>query len=191
MNFKNCTKTIGTLLLIFLLGVSSYAQTGKPSKGPSKGKVFTKDFSNAKKITTTISTHEGEMVLELFFDKAPNTVANYISLAESEFYNGLIFHRVVQGFMTQGGCPKGDGTGDPGYTIDDEKNDLTHEAGTLAMANSGPNTGGSQFYVTHMPQPHLNNRHTVFGKILEGFDVLTRIERGDVIKSVKINITQK
>ncbi|MBF0430407.1 MAG: peptidylprolyl isomerase [Fibrobacteria bacterium] len=139
-----------------------------------------------KQIFAIIETHEGVMELELFFKEAPNTVANFIELTNSGFYDGLIFHRVIQGFMVQGGDPAGDGTGGLDYTIDDEPNNLKHEPGVLAMANKGKNTNGCQFYITHMSQPHLDGKHTIFGKILKGFDVLTRIEKGDVIKSLKI-----
>jgi peptidyl-prolyl cis-trans isomerase B (cyclophilin B) len=124
--------------------------------------------------------------LELYFKKAPNTVANFMHLADSGYYKGLTFHRIIQGFMAQAGDPKGDGTGGPGWTIEDERNDLKHEAGTLSMANAGPGTGGSQFFICYMPQPHLDGRHTIFGKLVSGFDALTRIERGDPMLDVKI-----
>jgi peptidyl-prolyl cis-trans isomerase B (cyclophilin B) len=154
--------------------------------GQPVGRQFKRDYSQTKQIFAEISTHEGLIKVELFFKKAPNTVANFIHLADSGFYKGLTFHRIIQGFMTQGGDPKGDGTGGPGWTIEDEFSDLKHEAGTLSMANAGPGTGGSQFFICHMPQPHLDGRHTIFGKLVSGFDALTRIERGDPILDVKI-----
>jgi peptidyl-prolyl cis-trans isomerase B (cyclophilin B) len=157
----------------------------------AKGKVFNKDYSNIEGMYATMKTHEGVMRFELLFREAPNTVANFADLSNKGFYDGLTFHRVIQGFMTQGGDPKGDGTGGPGYTIDEEPNNLSHTEGVLAMANSGPNTGGSQFYITHMPQKYLDGRHTVFGTIIEGFDVLTRIEKGDIIQSIQIEEIQK
>lgn len=181
---------LGKLKIFGLVCIFSIVLHGQ-SADAGKGKKFNKKYDNIEKIFAVIDTHEGKIEVELFFKKAPNTVANFIDLAQKGFYNGLIFHRVIQGFMTQGGDPKGDGTGGPGYTIDDENNDLKHEAGTLAMANSGPNTGGSQFYLTHMPQRHLDGRHTIFGNIKSGFDVLTRIEKGDIIKSIEIKEIKK
>ncbi len=150
------------------------------------GRVFKRDFSQDKQIFAEIKTHEGTMKLELFFKKAPNTVANFMHLVDSGFYAKTSFHRIIEGFMAQGGDPNGDGTGGPGYTIDDERNDLKHEAGTLSMANAGPNTAGSQFFICHMPQAHLDGRHTIFGKLISGFDVVTRLERGDPILEIKI-----
>jgi peptidyl-prolyl cis-trans isomerase B (cyclophilin B) len=152
----------------------------------AQGKQFNRDYSKTKQIFAEIQTHEGAIKVELYFKEAPNTVANFVHLAETGFYKGLTFHRVIAGFMTQGGDPNGDGTGGPGYNIDDERNNLKHEAGTLSMANAGPNTAGSQFFICHMPQPHLDGRHTIFGKVISGFDALTRIERGDPILDLKI-----
>ncbi len=152
----------------------------------SEGREFNRDYQGLKQMFAEIKTHEGTMKLELFFKEAPNTVANFAHLADSGFYNNLSFHRIIQGFMTQGGDPKGDGTGGPGWTIENESNELKHVAGVLSMANAGMNTGGSQFFITHMTQPHLDGNHTIFGKIVSGFDVLSRLERGDPILSVKI-----
>jgi len=122
-------------------------------------------------------TSKGDFRLELFEDKAPITTGNFIQLVESGFYNGLIFHRVIDGFMIQGGCPQGSGMGGPGYQIDDEFHpELKHDGpGILSMANAGPNTGGSQFFITLVPTPHLDNRHAVFGQIVEGMDVVSAI----------------
>ena len=150
------------------------------------GKVFNKDYTGTTQILAEITTHEGKIVVDLNFKAAPNTVANFVELANSGFYNGLVFHRVIPGFMIQGGDPNGDGTGGPGYTIDDEANDLKHETGVISMANRGPNTGGSQFFITHLPQPHLDGRHTVFGKVIEGHDVVCRIDPNDPILNIKI-----
>lgn len=152
----------------------------------AEGKVFNKDYSQIKEIQAIITTHEGEIVLSLDFKAAPNTVANFVELANSGFYNGLTFHRVIAGFMIQGGDPDGNGKGGPGYTIDDEISDLKHETGVISMANYGPNTAGSQFFITQLPQPHLNGKHTVFGKVLSGQDVVCRIEQGDPIINIKI-----
>ena len=152
----------------------------------AQGKVFNKDYTGTTQILAEINTHEGKIVVDLNFKAAPNTVANFVELANSGFYNGLLFHRVIPGFMIQGGDPNGDGTGGPGYTIDDEPNDLKHETGVISMANRGPNTGGSQFFITHLPQPHLDGKHTVFGKVIEGHDVVCRIDPNDPILNIKI-----
>jgi cyclophilin family peptidyl-prolyl cis-trans isomerase len=123
-------------------------------------------------------------VIELFENEAPNTTANFISLVEKGFYNGLKFHRVIPGFMAQGGCPRGDGTSGPGYTIDCEttaENHRKHFRGTLSMAHAGPNTGGSQFFLTFVPTPHLDGKHTVFGRVIEGMDVLAKIQRTEEV----------
>lgn len=155
----------------------------------AKGKVFEKDYTGIKAIEATIETHEGNIVLSLDFKSAPNTVANFVDLANKGFYKGLTFHRVIPGFMAQGGDPKGNGQGDPGYTIDDEISKLTHEEGVISMANRGPNTNGSQFFITHTPQHHLDGKHTVFGKVLKGQDVVCRIEQNDPI--INITIVEK
>lgn len=126
------------------------------------------------------TTSKGDIVLELFENEAPNTVANFISLVQKGFYNGLKFHRVIPGFMAQGGCPKGDGTGGPGYTIDCEcprPDHRNHFRGSLSMAHAGPNTGGSQFFLTFVPTPHLDGKHTVFGRVIEGMEVLGKLQR--------------
>ena len=138
--------------------------------------------------TATIQTNRGNIVLELFDDKAPNTVANFEKLASDGFYDGLTFHRVISDFMIQGGCPQGTGTGGPGYQFEDEFHpDLKHDGpGILSMANAGPNTNGSQFFITHVPCPHLDNRHSVFGRVLEGQDVVDSVAQGDVMEKVTI-----
>jgi peptidyl-prolyl cis-trans isomerase B (cyclophilin B) len=124
----------------------------------------------------TMTTNHGDIVLELFDDDAPETVANFRRLAEDGFYDGLIFHRVIPDFMIQGGCPQGTGTGGPGYTFKDEINDHKVVKGALAMANSGPNTNGSQFFiVTTDAAPWLDGKHTVFGEVAEGMDVVDTI----------------
>lgn len=122
-------------------------------------------------------TSMGTFDIELFEDKAPKTTENFITLVERGFYNGLIFHRVIDGFMIQGGCPKGDGTGGPGYTIPDEfHSDLRHSGeGILSMANAGPNTGGSQFFITLAKTEWLDGHHAVFGKVIKGMDVVKAI----------------
>lgn len=124
-----------------------------------------------------LDTGMGTIKLELFATETPVTVQNFVKLCKNGFYDGLIFHRVIDGFMVQGGCPKGDGTGGPGYVIKDEfVATLQHNApGILSMANSGPNTGGSQFFITLAPTPWLDGKHTIFGKVLEGMGVLQSI----------------
>ena len=124
-----------------------------------------------------LETSMGTMVIEVFQDKAPKTAANFLSLVGKGFYKGLSFHRVIPEFMIQGGCPKGDGTGGPGYTIADEFHpSLRHDApGILSMANAGPNTGGSQFFITVAPTPWLDGRHAIFGRVAEGVEVAQKI----------------
>ena len=127
--------------------------------------------------TATMSTSEGEIVFELFDEEAPKTVGNFRELAQKGFYDGLTFHRIIPQFMIQGGCPQGTGTGGPGYQFEDEINEHKIVRGALAMANSGPNTNGSQFFiVTTEAAPWLDGKHTVFGRVTEGMDVVDRLE---------------
>ncbi len=136
----------------------------------------------------TLETTKGKIVLELAEDDTPNTVANFISLAEKGFYNGLSFHRVIADFMVQGGCPKGTGTGGPGYVIADEFSPrLKHARGVISMANAGPNTGGSQFFITHVETPWLDGKHAIFGKVTQGMDVVDKIQVGDKIEKVTVD----
>lgn len=138
-----------------------------------------------------IHTDKGDIELQLFADRAPRTVENFVSLTEKGFYDGLTFHRVIPDFMIQGGCPEGTGTGGPGYTFEDEFHpELKHDkAGTLSMANAGPNTNGSQFFITHVPCPWLDGKHAVFGRVLAGQEVVDLIEKGDKIN--KITLTEQ
>ena len=137
----------------------------------------------------TFDTDRGPIKIELFADKAPLTVANFVNLAKRGFYDGLNFHRVIADFMIQGGCPEGSGRGGPGYRFEDETtNGVRHERGVLSMANAGPNTNGSQFFITHSPQPHLDGKHTVFGKVVEGMDVVHAIRQGD--RMVKLTVSE-
>ena len=135
-----------------------------------------------------IVTHRGTIKLQLHDDKAPKIVANFEKLVGQGFYNKLKFHRVIPDFMIQTGCPRGDGTGGPGYTFADELHpDLKHSGpGVLSMANAGPNTNGSQFFITHVPTPWLDGKHSVFGQVLSGQDVVDAVQQGDVIESVTI-----
>lgn len=138
-------------------------------------------------LTATFDTERGPIQVQLEPEKAPLTVANFANLARRGFYDGLNFHRVINDFMVQGGCPQGTGTGGPGYRFEDETgNGLSHERGVLSMANAGPGTNGSQFFITHVPCPWLDGKHTVFGKVTEGMDVVDSIKQGDTIKSVKL-----
>jgi len=139
--------------------------------------------------TAVIATTRGDIKLELFDDITPKTCANFEKLANEGFYDGLSFHRVITEFMIQGGCPNGDGTGGPGYEFEDEFHpDLKHnKPGTLSMANAGPNTNGSQFFITHVPCPWLDGKHTVFGQVIEGQEVVDVIEEGDEIKKMSVS----
>jgi len=138
----------------------------------------------------SIKTDKGEIRIELFDDKTPKTCANFEKLVGEGFYNGLKFHRVIPDFMIQGGCPLGTGTGDPGYKFEDEiHRDLRHDKpGILSMANAGPNTNGSQFFITHLPTPWLDGKHTVFGAVLEkgDQDVVNSIAQGDQVVNITI-----
>ena len=131
-----------------------------------------------KKYTARMKTDAGTLVIELFADKTPKTVNNFVFLARQGFYDGVIFHRVIADFIAQGGDPTGSGSGGPGYKFADEFHpSLRHDKpGVLSMANAGPGTNGSQFFITHVPTPHLNDKHTVFGQVIEGMDVLMAIK---------------
>ncbi len=137
-----------------------------------------------------IETEKGKMIVELFDEDAPQTVANFEKLIKEGYYDGLTFHRVIPNFVIQGGCPKGTGAGGPGYTIKCETadNPNKHQRGSLSMAHAGKDTGGSQFFVCHSPQPHLDGKHTVFGRVTEGIDVVDKISAGD--KMVKLTIEE-
>ena len=137
----------------------------------------------------TIETSRGDMELELYSEYAPKTVNNFVFLAQEGFYDGVVFHRVISDFMIQGGDPTGTGRGGPGYKFEDEvaENPLRHETGVISMANAGPNTNGSQFFITHSPQPHLDGMHTVFGKVVEGQEIVNVIQQGD--RMVKVSVS--
>lgn len=142
-----------------------------------------------KNYTATIETTKGTIVIDLYAKHAPKTVNNFVFLAKQGFYDGIKFHRVISNFMVQGGDPTGTGSGGPGYKFEDETrgNPLTHETGVLSMANAGANTNGSQFFITHSPQSHLNGKHTVFGKVREGMDIVNAIRQGDTMSKVTIS----
>lgn len=150
-------------------------------------------------IYAKFNTTKGEVLVKLTHDKTPGTVGNFVALAEGNmentakpqgkpYYDGLKFHRVIADFMIQGGCPQGTGTGDPGYKFDDEfHSELTHEGpGILSMANAGPGTNGSQFFITHVATPWLDNKHTVFGYVEQGMDIVNSIAQGDAIENLEI-----
>ncbi|AAW74226.1 peptidylprolyl isomerase [Xanthomonas oryzae pv. oryzae] len=138
-------------------------------------------------LIATFDTSRGPIVVALYPEKAPLTVANFVNLAKRGFYNGLSFHRVIADFMIQGGCPEGSGRGGPGYRFEDETNNgVGHERGVLSMANAGPNTNGSQFFITHTATPWLDGKHTVFGKVIQGLDVVDSVAQGDTINTLTI-----
>jgi peptidyl-prolyl cis-trans isomerase B (cyclophilin B) len=135
----------------------------------------------AKQYTATIKTEKGDIKLELFAADVPVTVNNFVFLAREKFYDNITFHRVIPGFMAQGGDPTGTGSGGPGYRFADEFTEHTHVTGALSMANAGPDTNGSQFFITYAPQPHLDGKHSVFGRLVDGMDVLKSLTNGDTI----------
>lgn len=147
------------------------------------------EIDPAKLYRASIDSERGTIVLELYPANAPKTVNNFVFLARQGFYDGLKFHRVINNFMVQGGDPTGTGSGGPGYKFEDETygNPLKHETGVVSMANAGPNTNGSQFFITHAPQPHLNGKHTVFGKVIEGQDIVNAVRQGDTMRTVTIS----
>jgi peptidyl-prolyl cis-trans isomerase B (cyclophilin B) len=190
MSTKSLYRIVGIILvLVAFLLASCGGQAPEPSptlepKTYSAPPPMTIDTS--KQYTATIETEKGNLVLELFASDTPVTVNNFVFLAREGFYNGTTFHRVVPGFVVQGGDPTGTGTGTPGYYFADEFTEHTHVTGALSMANSGPNTNGCQFFITYAPQPHLDGKHTVFGQLIEGTDVLEKIEQGDTITRITI-----
>ncbi len=169
------TLTLSTLTL-FALASIALGQSAKEGDSSDSG------------LTAIIKTDKGDIHLKLFPNEAPITVGQFVNLAERGYYSGLTFHRVIAGFMIQGGDPSGTGSGGPGYKFEDEfAPSLRHDtAGTLSMANAGPGTNGSQFFITHGPTPHLDNRHTVFGKVTSGQSVVDAIAQGDHMKEVII-----
>lgn len=144
----------------------------------------------SKTYRVTIKTNRGDIELELYPEHAPKTVNNFVYLAGEGFYDGITFHRVIDNFMIQGGDPTGTGSGGPGYRFEDEVtgNPLTHERCVISMANAGPGTNGSQFFITHAPQSHLDGKHTVFGAVVEGHDVVDAVQQDDVMEQVTVNL---
>ena len=175
---------IAGIILVLVAFLASCAGAAPQPRTYSAPPPMTIDTS--KQYTATIETEKGNLVLELFASDAPMTVNNFVFLAREGFYNGTTFHRVVPGFVVQGGDPTGTGTGTPGYYFADEFTEHTHVTGALSMANSGPNTNGCQFFITYAPQPHLDGKHSVFGQLIEGTDVMEEIEPGDTIIRITI-----
>ena len=144
-----------------------------------------------KKYSVSMNTSKGIIEIELYPEHAPKTVNNFVFLSKEGFYDGVSFHRVIEDFVIQGGDPTGTGRGGPGYKFEDEcaGNPLKHERGIISMANAGPNSNGSQFFITHSPQAHLNGKHTVFGKVINGLDVVDTIQQGD--EMIEVTITEE
>lgn len=179
------------LMLLVLTGVLALSQSMTHAAGdklspPTEAEA---EAVKGKDLVAVIETTRGTIRLQLFAHDAPYTVANFKKLADAKFYDGITFHRVIPDFMVQTGDPEGSGRGGPGYKFKDEASalKLKHEGpGTLSMANAGPNTNGSQFFITHVATPWLNGKHAVFGKVLEGQDVVNAIRQGDVMTSVTV-----
>lgn len=180
------------VLGVFALANCSKAQTSDtPASAEAPPAVQTQESKDAMPdLKATISTSKGDIHLTLYASKTPVTVANFVNLTQRGFYNGLKFHRVIADFMIQGGCPRGDGTGDPGYRFEDEfPTGLKHDRpGILSMANAGPGTNGSQFFITHVPTPWLDGKHTIFGSIVgpEDQKIVNKIAVGDKINAITI-----
>ncbi len=176
---------IAGIILTLVTFLSASCAGGAPkSKTYSAPPPMTID--TGKQYTSTIETEKGDLVPELFASDVPVTVNNFVFLARERFYDGTTFHRVIPGFMAQGGDPTGTGTGGPGYKFADEFTEQTHITGALSMANAGPNTNGSQFFITYTPQHSLDGKHSVFGQLIEGMDILEKIEPGDAIIQITI-----
>ncbi len=195
---------IGGIILVLATLLFSASCAGAPAPTPAptpapkptpvvKPKTYSAPppmtINTSKQYTATIETEKGNLVLELFASDVPLTVNNFVFLSREGFHDGTTFHRVFPDFMAQGGDPTGTGGGGPGYSFADEFTEHTHVAGALSMANSGPNTNGSQFFITHSPQHHLDGKHSVFGQLIEGMDVLEKIEQGDTI--IRITIEER
>ncbi len=184
-------RTVSIILVsVALLSVSCAGEEPESKTEKPKPKTYSAPppmtIDTSKQYTATIETEEGNLVLELFAKDVPTTVNNFVFLAREGFYDGTTFHRVIPGFMAQGGDPTGTGSGGPGYRFADEFSEHSHVAGALSMANAGTNTNGCQFFITYAPQHHLDGVHSVFGQLVEGMDVLEKIEQGDTIIQITI-----
>ena len=180
-----------TVLVLVILGTPSPSRSDAgTTAGRSYDAAPKMTIDTTKQYTAIIETSKGKIVCDLFAKDAPVTVNNFVFLATDGFYKGTIFHRVIPDFMIQGGDPTGTGRGGPGYQFKDEvgADKPTFKTGSLAMANSGPGTNGSQFFITHKPTEWLQGKHTIFGQVREGQDIVNAIEQGDTIKSVTIEV---
>ena len=195
-------KYLTTLLVLAGLALaaaacgSDQAPTSAPTRATTTGEKILTQYKAPPPLTinpdasytATFKTAKGDIVVELFAKKVPNTVNNFVFLAREGFYDGITFHRVIADFMAQGGDPEGTGRGGPGYQFADEFDpSLRHDKpGILSMANAGANTNGSQFFITHVPTPHLDDKHSVFGQVTEGMDVLLSLSAGDALNKIEI-----
>ena len=196
MKLTSLSRIAGSIIIgAILFSVSCAGEAPEPTPTPEptpapKPKTYSAPppmtIDTSKQYIATIETAKGDLVLELFASDVPITVNNFVFLAREGFYDGTTFHRIIPDFMAQGGDPTGKGTGNPGYSFPDEFTAHKHVTGTLSMANSGPDTNGCQFFITYAPQPHLDGKHSVFGQLIEGMDVLKKLEDGDVMKRVII-----
>jgi len=190
MKVKRLSRIAG---IIFALGTLLSASCGGQAPGTAptpKPKTYSAPppmvIDTSKQYTAIIETEKGNLVLELFASDVPITVNNFVFLAGEGFYDSTTFHRVIPDFMAQGGDPTGTERGNPGYSFEDEFTEHTHVVGALSMANSGPNTNGCQFFITYTPQHGLDGKHTVFGQLIEGMEVLEKLTNGDTIKRIVI-----
>jgi len=188
MKLRGLLTIAGTIIIGVTLLSASCGQAPEPAPAP-KPKTYSSPppmvIDTSKQYIATIETEKGNLVLELFAKDVPVTVNNFVFLAREGFYDGSTFHRVIPGFMAQGGDPTGTGRGGPGYTFKDEFTKHTHIAGTLSMANAGPNTNGSQFFITYAPQHPLDSKHSVFGQLIAGMDVLKKLTPRDPSQNPK------
>jgi len=193
MKLKNLTRIASIILIAAIFPLAACPGGGTPAETPGetpKPKTYSAppamQIDASKSYTATIETEKGNLVLELFASDVPVTVNNFVFLAREGFYDNTTFHRVIADFMAQGGDPTGTGAGGPGYKFADEFTSHSHVTGALSMANAGANTNGSQFFICYSPQPHLDGRHSVFGQLTEGMDVLLQLSNGDAIKRIVI-----
>lgn len=178
-------KIYGIIAFVLIFSIAPFIKAGiamaQENKGTDEVAIDDKALPQAK-----ITTKYGDMIVELLEDETPNTVANFVSLIEKGYYDGLKFHRVVPDFVIQGGDPTGTGAGGPGYRIrcEAETNKTKHSRGVLSMAHAGKDTGGSQFFITHRATPHLDGKHTVFGRVISGVEIVDKVQQGDLMDKV-------
>jgi len=193
MKLKKLTRIASIILISAIFPLAACPGGETPAETPAetpKPKQYSSppamQIDTSKSYTAIIETEKGNLVLELFASDVPVTVNNFVFLAREGFYDNTTFHRVIADFMAQGGDPTGTGAGGPGYKFADEFTSHSHVTGALSMANAGANTNGSQFFICYSPQPHLDGRHSVFGQLTEGMDVLLQLSNGDAIKRIVI-----